>query len=91
MPRQARCLADNQIYHIINRGNRRETIFHDSYDYEKFLQLLKCIRRPHSDTQPICSRTLSRCKLGRLADLHSDSFDNFRLDEILQARGQIYK
>jgi len=40
MPRLARCLADNQIYHIINRGNRRETVFHDSYDYEKFLKLL---------------------------------------------------
>lgn len=24
MPRIARALADNQIYHIVNRGNRRE-------------------------------------------------------------------
>jgi putative transposase len=41
MPRIARGLADNQIYHVINRGNRRETIFHDSYDYDKFLKLIK--------------------------------------------------
>jgi hypothetical protein len=34
MPRIARALADNQIYHIINRGNRREAVFHDNYDYE---------------------------------------------------------
>ncbi len=40
MPRIARGLADNQIYHIINRGNRREAVFHDNYDYEKFLKLL---------------------------------------------------
>ena len=40
MPRIARGLADNQIYHIINRGNRREVVFHDNYDYEKFLKLL---------------------------------------------------
>lgn len=40
MPRIARGLADNQIYHIINRGNRRETVFHDNNDYERFLKLL---------------------------------------------------
>lgn len=40
MPRIARNLADEQIYHIINRGNRRSAIFHDSYDYDKFLNLL---------------------------------------------------
>jgi putative transposase len=40
MPRIARGLADNQIYHIINRGNRREAVFHDNYDYEKFLKLI---------------------------------------------------
>lgn len=37
MPRIARALADNQIYHIVNRGNRRESVFHDTYDFEKFL------------------------------------------------------
>ncbi len=41
MPRIARVLTDNQIYHIINRGNRRESVFHDNYDYEKFLRLLE--------------------------------------------------
>ncbi len=40
MPRIARGLADKQTYHIINRGNRREAVFHDKYDYEKFLKLL---------------------------------------------------
>jgi putative transposase len=40
MPRIARGLVDNQIYHIINRGNRRESVFHDKFDYERFLKLL---------------------------------------------------
>ncbi|PHR53871.1 MAG: transposase [Arcobacter sp.] len=39
MPRVARALADDQIYHIINRGNRREKIFHDEYDFTKILEL----------------------------------------------------
>lgn len=40
MPRVGRNLVDNQIYHIINRGNRRQTVFHDKNDYERFLKLL---------------------------------------------------
>lgn len=48
MPRIARVLADNQIYHIINRGNRREAVFHDNYDYEKFLKLLLELKEKYS-------------------------------------------
>jgi putative transposase len=48
MPRIARGLADNQIYHIINRGNRKESVFHDSYDYEKFLKLLEEAKEKYS-------------------------------------------
>ena len=40
MPRIARGLANDQIYHIINRGNRRSVIFHDEYDFTKMLELL---------------------------------------------------
>lgn len=40
MPRTARALADNQIYHIINRGNRRESVFMITMITEKFLRLL---------------------------------------------------
>jgi putative transposase len=48
MPRIARGLADNQIYHIINRGNRRETVFHDNYDYDKFLDLLSTAKETYN-------------------------------------------
>lgn len=41
MPRIARGLADGEIYHIINRGNRRSEVFHKEEDYEKFISLLK--------------------------------------------------
>ena len=41
MPRIARGLANEQIYHIINRGNRRDVVFHDEYDFTKMLELLE--------------------------------------------------
>jgi len=40
MPRIARGLAGGEIYHIINRGNRKMAIFHDEKDYKKFIELL---------------------------------------------------
>jgi putative transposase len=41
MPRIARALADNQIYHILNRGNGRNEIFHKAGDYDAFIKLLR--------------------------------------------------
>ncbi len=32
---------DNGIYHVINRGNGRQTVFHKDRDYESFLKLLQ--------------------------------------------------
>ncbi len=40
MPRIARGLAGGEIYHIINRGNRRAEIFHNTKDYEIFIKLM---------------------------------------------------
>jgi putative transposase len=42
MPKYARKhqLSDSLVYHVLNRGNGRSTIFHDSLDYEYFLSLL---------------------------------------------------
>ena len=37
MPRYARRLVDGLPYHVLNRGNRRQTIFSQSSDYETFL------------------------------------------------------
>jgi putative transposase len=40
MPRSARRLVDGLPYHVLNRGNRRQTIFSQDGDYETFLTTL---------------------------------------------------
>ena len=40
MPRIVRGLADNIIYHVINRGNGRQEVFHKDKDYEAFIKLM---------------------------------------------------
>jgi len=37
MPRTARAQANTQIFHVINRGNDRATVFHKDGDYRAFL------------------------------------------------------
>lgn len=32
--------APNEFYHIYNRGNSKQIIFHDKYDYDRFIKLL---------------------------------------------------
>ena len=40
MPRTARASAGNVCYHVLNRGNGRNTVFHQDGDYGAFLKLL---------------------------------------------------
>ncbi|MDB4640074.1 transposase [Pirellulaceae bacterium] len=40
MPRTARASVGNTCYHILNRGNARNTVFHKDGDYGAFLKLL---------------------------------------------------
>jgi putative transposase len=40
MPRIVRGLADNIVYHVINRGNGRQEVFHKDKDYEAFIKLM---------------------------------------------------
>ena len=40
MPRQPRVDEAGMIYHALNRGNRRQTIFHKDEDYEAFIRVL---------------------------------------------------
>jgi len=40
MPRIARALADNCFYHLINRGNGRQEVFHKDGDYRAFIDLM---------------------------------------------------
>jgi len=41
MPRIARGLADGKIYHVLNRGNAKQEVFHYKEDYSDFMRLLK--------------------------------------------------
>lgn len=40
MPRIARGHAGGEIYHLINRGNGRQQVFHKDQDYQAFVKLL---------------------------------------------------
>lgn len=43
MPRHPRKLSETGIYHVIVRGVNRQEIFHDDYDYYRYLYTLKRI------------------------------------------------
>lgn len=40
MPRAARGLPDEQVYHVLNRGNGRAEVFHKPGDFEAFIGLI---------------------------------------------------
>jgi putative transposase len=40
MPRTARAVVPGGIYHVINRGNGRQDLFHKPADFEAFLRVL---------------------------------------------------
>ena len=41
MPRIARGLRENCIYHVLNRGNGKQKVFHKEQDYKAFVDLMK--------------------------------------------------
>ncbi len=41
MPRVARGLAGDHIYHVLNRGNGKQEVFHKKGDYAAFIDLMK--------------------------------------------------
>lgn len=40
MPRRKRNYKLNTYYHLYNRGNRKQTVFYDDYDYQMFLNCI---------------------------------------------------
>ncbi|HEY2419206.1 MAG TPA: hypothetical protein VGH84_14875, partial [Steroidobacteraceae bacterium] len=40
MPRTARAVIAGGLYHVLNRGNGRQDIFHKPEDYRAFLRVL---------------------------------------------------
>lgn len=47
MPRQPRFLLSQSYYHIINRGNNKNTIFKDKEDYLYYLELIFKYKKEH--------------------------------------------
>lgn len=45
MGRQLRQVADGLVYHALNRGNNRSTVFFDAEDHRAFLEALKQTRQ----------------------------------------------
>jgi putative transposase len=45
MPRAPRLQVAGGVYHVISRGNRRQTVFHDDTDYACFIELLETVVR----------------------------------------------
>ena len=41
MPRRARSVCGGLVYHVLNRGNARATIFEDAGDYAAFERVLR--------------------------------------------------
>ena len=47
MPRQARLILDNVCYHIITRGNQKQTVFRDEGDYRSYLKFVSKYKERH--------------------------------------------
>jgi len=55
MPTMRRLVADEAIYHIIQRGNNRQNIFREDEDFKKFLTLMKeCMNKYTSELYHYC-------------------------------------
>ena len=55
MPTMRRLVADEAIYHIIQRGNNRQNIFREDEDFEKFLTLIReCMNKYTSELYHYC-------------------------------------
>lgn len=50
MPRQKRTLIDNGIYHLFNRGNNRQPLFHAPADFKTCLKLILYAKEKYAVT-----------------------------------------
>ena len=55
MPLQLRIEYPGAIYHVLNRGDRREAIIHDDFDRKRFITTLGEVCRPAGRFMPIVS------------------------------------
>ncbi|HAB53236.1 MAG TPA: transposase [Ignavibacteriales bacterium] len=48
MPRIPRGLSDGLVYHVLNRGNGKQRVFHSDKDYEAFVSLMREAKERYS-------------------------------------------
>ena len=55
MPRITRGLSDGQIYHVLNRGNGKQTVFHKPGDYHAFMDIIaEALQRYNIEVYAYC-------------------------------------
>ncbi|MGD2246718.1 MAG: transposase [Candidatus Aminicenantes bacterium] len=45
MPRFARNLIDNEVYHIVDRGNNKQVVFSKQQDYKAFVDIMFSVKQ----------------------------------------------
>lgn len=76
MPRIARGIIDGFIYHVLNRGNGRQVVFHKDRDYTAFIDLM----REANDRHPV--KILAYCLMPNhfhmvLSPIKTDEFSKW--------------
>lgn len=84
MPRGVRIILDNVCYHVINRGNQKQSIFLQDADFTKNLQLLKHYKRKLS------LRLFGYCLMPNHVHLIVHLKEPEKLGYFMQALTQVY-
>jgi putative transposase len=84
MPRGARILLDNVCYHVINRGNQKQSIFLEELDFANYLQLLRHYKRKYR------FKVFGYCLMPNHIHLVLEPKDPNQLAKILQSLTQTY-
>lgn len=50
MPTLPRNFRDHEFYHVYNRGNHKDVVYHEAHDYERFMWMLRDAAAEHSLT-----------------------------------------
>lgn len=84
MPRKARLLIEDACYHIVNRGNQKQTIFQAKEDYEKYLEILRHYKKKYN------LKLYAYCLMPNHIHLITEVKDTKHLAKIMQGITQTY-
>lgn len=84
MSRTGRLALDNASYHIMVRGNRKQAIFIESGDFEKYLEILRHYRRKYR------FKLYGYCLMPNHVHLVLEVRKGFDLGKIMQGLNQTY-